>query len=159
MRSLRDFEDTRLGWDPGPRHQCHSAELGGPGPPSGPAHQAQVSRPHLGPNHRQPRQLQRRHLPRSCRPLPESGGRCLSGTPFQGTSHFTKGLSSGVLLRCPCIDGRSQIQGFYEADRTLFPAALHDPETVLLPPGGAAVLPFDDILGSSWFARASFFYR
>ena len=35
LRSLRDFDDTRLGWDPGPRHQCHSADLRGPGPPSG----------------------------------------------------------------------------------------------------------------------------
>ena len=23
LRSLRDFDDTRLVWDPGPRHQCH----------------------------------------------------------------------------------------------------------------------------------------
>ena len=50
-----------------------------------------MSRPHLGPSHRQPCQLQRRHLPRSCRPLPGSGGRCLSGTPFRVTSHFTRG--------------------------------------------------------------------
>ena len=36
LRSLRDFDDTRLGWDPGPRRLYLSGELGGPGPLSGP---------------------------------------------------------------------------------------------------------------------------
>ena len=84
LRSLRDFDDTRLGWDPGPRHQCHSADLGGPGPPSGPAHQGRVSHPHPGPSHRQSYQLQRQHRHLSCRPLPGFGGRCSSGTPSRG---------------------------------------------------------------------------
>ena len=41
----------------------------------------------------------------------------------------------------------------------LFPTALHDPETILLPPGGPAVLSLNDILGSSWSTRASVLYR
>ena len=44
LRSLRDFDYTRLGWDPGPLHQFHSVDLGGPCPPSGPAHQARPSK-------------------------------------------------------------------------------------------------------------------
>ena len=84
LRSLRDFDDTRLGWDPGPSHQCHSTDLGGPGPPSGPAHQARASRPHPGLRHLQSHQLQRRHRHLSCRPLPGFGGRCSSGTPSRG---------------------------------------------------------------------------
>ena len=40
LRSLRDFVDTRHGWDPGPHRLCLRGELGGPGPPSGPSHQA-----------------------------------------------------------------------------------------------------------------------
>ena len=85
LRSLRDFDDTRLGWVLGPRHQCHSADLGGPGPPSGPAHQARVSHPHPGLSHLQSLQLRRRHHRLSCRLPPGSGGRCSSGTPFRGT--------------------------------------------------------------------------
>ena len=83
-RSLRDSDNTRLGWDPGPYHQCHSADLGGPDPPSGPAHQSRVSHPHPSPSHRQSHQLQRRHRHLSCRPLPRFGGRCSSGTPSRG---------------------------------------------------------------------------
>ena len=85
LRSLRDFDDTRLGWDPGPRHQCHRVDLGGPGPPSGPAHRTQASHPPPGPSHLKLLQLQRRHLRLSCHLLPGSGGRCSSGTPFRGT--------------------------------------------------------------------------
>ena len=48
-RSLRDFDDTRLGWDPRPRHLYLSRDLGGPGPPSGLAHQARVSHPQPSP--------------------------------------------------------------------------------------------------------------
>ena len=48
LRSLRDSDDTRLEWDPGPHHLCLSGDLEGPGPPSGPAHQARVSHPHPG---------------------------------------------------------------------------------------------------------------
>ena len=79
------FDDIKLGWDPRPLHQYHSADLGGPGPPSGPAHQARVSHPHPGLSHLQSLQLQRRHHRLSCRLLPGSGGRCSSGTPFRGT--------------------------------------------------------------------------
>ena len=41
--SLMGFDDIRHGWDPGPHRLCLRGELGGPGPPSGPAHRAQVS--------------------------------------------------------------------------------------------------------------------
>ena len=84
LRSLRDFDDTRLGWDPGPLHQCHNANLGGPGPPSRPVHQAQASHPPPGLSHLQSLQLQRRHRHLSCRLLLGSGGRCSSGTPSRG---------------------------------------------------------------------------
>ena len=84
LRSLRDFDDTRLGWDPGPCHQCHSVDLGGPDPPSWPAHRAQAIHPPPGPSHLQLLQLQRRHHSLSCRLLPGSGGRCSSGTPSRG---------------------------------------------------------------------------
>ena len=57
LRSLRGFDDIRHGWDPRPRHLYHSVELGGPGPPSRPAHQARVSHPHPGLRHLQSHQL------------------------------------------------------------------------------------------------------
>ena len=84
LRSLRRSGGIRRGWDPGPRHLCLSGDLGGPGPPSGPAHQARVSHPHPGLNRHLPYQLLRRHHRLSCRLLPGSGGRCLSGTPSRG---------------------------------------------------------------------------
>ena len=59
LRSLRDSDDTRLGWDPGPHHLCLSGDLGGPGPPSGPAHQARVSHSHPDLSSLQLHQLQR----------------------------------------------------------------------------------------------------
>ena len=85
LRSLRDFDDTRLGWDPEPLHQCHNVDLGGPGPPSGPAHRAQASHPPPGLSHLQSLQLQRRHRRLSCLSLPGFGGRYSSGTPSRGT--------------------------------------------------------------------------
>ena len=84
LRSLKDSDDIRLGWDPGPRHLCLSRDLGGPDPLSGPAHQARVSHPHPGLSHRQPHPQRRLHLHLSCRLLPGSGGRCSSGTPSRG---------------------------------------------------------------------------
>ena len=84
LRSLRDSDDTRLGWDPGPRHLYLSGDLGEPGPPSGPAHLAQASHPHLGLSHLQSHQLQRRHHRLSCHLLPGFGGRYSSGTPSRG---------------------------------------------------------------------------
>ena len=84
LRSLRDSDDTRLGWDPGPRHLCLNGDLGGPGPPSGPVHQARVSHPHSDLSRHQPHQLQRRHHRLNCSLLPGSGGRCSSGTPSRG---------------------------------------------------------------------------
>ena len=38
-------------------------------------------------------------------------------------------------------------------------SALHDPEAVILPQGGYAVLSLDDLPGSSWSTRASVLYR
>ena len=84
LRSLKDSDDTRLGWDLGPRHLCLSGDLGGPSPPSGPAHQARVSHPHPDLRSLQLHQLQRRHHRLSYRLLPGSGGRCSSGTPSRG---------------------------------------------------------------------------
>ena len=76
LRSLRDFVDIRHGWDTGPHRLCLRGELGRPGPPSGPAHQAQAS--HLPPDlsHHQSHQLQRRHHRLSCHLPPGSGGCC-----------------------------------------------------------------------------------
>ena len=84
MRSLRDSDNTRLGWDPGPRHLCLSGDLGGPGPPSGPAHQARASHPHPDLHSLLLHQLQRRHHRLSCRLLPGFGGRYSLGTPSRG---------------------------------------------------------------------------
>ena len=84
LRSLRDSDDIRLGWDPGPRHLCLSGDLGGPGPPSGPAHRAQANHPHPGLSHLQSHQLQRRHHRLSCRLLPRFAGHYSSGTPSRG---------------------------------------------------------------------------
>ena len=93
LRSLRDSDDTKLGWDPEPRHLCLSGDLGGPGPPSGPAHQARVSHPHPGLSHRQPHPQRRLHLHLSCRLLPGLGGRCSSGTPSRGMYGSTAEIS------------------------------------------------------------------
>ena len=53
LRSLRDFTSIRHGWDPGPQRLYLRGELGGPGPPSGPAHrgpgESSSSRPQLSP--------------------------------------------------------------------------------------------------------------
>ena len=57
LRSLRDLDDIRLRWDPGPHRLYPRGELGGPGPPSGPAHQARVSHPHPGLRHHQSHRL------------------------------------------------------------------------------------------------------
>ena len=88
LRSLRDSDDTRLGWDPGPRHLYLSGDLGGHGPPSGPAHQARVCHPHPGLSLRQPHPQRRLHLHLSCHLLPGlvrlHQARCSSGTPSRG---------------------------------------------------------------------------
>ena len=94
LRSLRDFDDIRLRWDPGPHRLCLRGELGGPGPQSGPAHQARVSHPHPGLRHHQSHRLQRRHLHNSCHLPPGLGGLCTSGTPFRGILHYIRGTFS-----------------------------------------------------------------
>ena len=48
LRSLGGLGGTRHRWDPGPLHQYHSADPGGPDPPSGPVLPARVSHPHPG---------------------------------------------------------------------------------------------------------------
>ena len=48
MTSLWDSDVIRLGWDLGPHPQCPGGELGGHGPPSGPALRAQASHLLLG---------------------------------------------------------------------------------------------------------------
>ena len=92
LRSLKGFDDIRHGWDPGPHHLYHSAELGGPGPPSGPAHQARASHPHPGLRHLQSHQLQRPLLHSSCHLPPGFRGLCMSGTPFRGILHYIRGI-------------------------------------------------------------------
>ena len=76
LRSLRGFIDIRHGWDPEPHRLCLRGELGGPGPPSVPAHQTQASHLPLGLNHHQLHRLPRQHHRLSCRLPPRSGGRC-----------------------------------------------------------------------------------
>ena len=49
LRSLKDFVDIRHGWDPGPHRLCLKGELGGPGPPRGPAGESSSSRPQPSP--------------------------------------------------------------------------------------------------------------
>ena len=84
LRSLRDLDAIRHGWDLGPHHLCLKGELGGPDPPSGHAHRAQVSHLPLGCSHHQSHRLPRRLHHLSCRLPPGSGGHCSSGTPFRG---------------------------------------------------------------------------
>ena len=84
LRSLRGSGGTRHGWYPRPLHQYHSADPGGPGPPSGPVLLARVSHPHPGLSRHLLHQLQRRHHRHSYRLPPGSGGRYSSGTPSRG---------------------------------------------------------------------------
>ena len=49
LRSLRDFDAIRHGWDLEPHHLCHGGELGGPGSPSGPDGESSSSRPQPSP--------------------------------------------------------------------------------------------------------------
>ena len=105
LRSLRDSDDIRLGWDPGPRHLYLSGDLGGPGPPSGPAHQDQASHPPPGLSHSS-------HF--SCRgDIIASVVACFQDSeaivrrephPGECTAPPQR-VPSGVVLRCPCIYG------------------------------------------------------
>ena len=49
LRSLRDFDAIRHGWDLEPHRLCHGGELGGPGSPSGPDGESSSSRPQPSP--------------------------------------------------------------------------------------------------------------
>ena len=84
LRSLRGSGGTRRGWDPKPRHQCHSADPGGPGPQRGPILSARVSHSHPDLSRHQPHQQQRQHHRHSYRPPPGSGSRYSSRTPSWG---------------------------------------------------------------------------
>ena len=84
LRSLKGLGGTRRGWDLGPRHLCLSGDLGGPGPPSGPVHQARVSHPHPDLSCHLPHQQQRRPLRLNCHLPPGSGGHYSSGTSSRG---------------------------------------------------------------------------
>ena len=94
LRSLRGFDDIRHGWDLGPHRLCLRGELGGPGPPSGPAHRAQASHLPPGLSHHQSHQLQRRRHRLSCHLPLGLGGLCMSGTPFRGILHYILGTFS-----------------------------------------------------------------
>ena len=97
LRSPRDSEDIRRGWDPGPLPRCLRDDAEGPGPPSGPEHQARESPRHLAPSHHLP-QLRRAHRPhlspasRIRRPLftgtPISGNVDLRARDFHGESFY-----------------------------------------------------------------------
>ena len=95
QRSLRGSGGTRHGWDPGPLHQYHNGDLGGPGPPSGPVLQGRGSPHPLGHSRRPLHQQQRLphlpsyHLPRG------SGGPYSSGILSRGMSGFTREISMG----------------------------------------------------------------
>ena len=76
LTSLWDSDVIRHGWDLGPHPQCPGGELGGPGPPSGPALRAQVSHHLLGLHHHQSHHLLRRHPHLSYHQPHGSGGPC-----------------------------------------------------------------------------------
>ena len=76
LTSLWDSDVIRHGWDPGPHPQCPRGELGGPGPPSGPALRAQASHLQLCRHHHQSHHLLRRLPHLSCHRPRGSGGPC-----------------------------------------------------------------------------------
>ena len=90
LRSLRDSGETRHGWDPGPFHQCHRGELGGPNPLSELVLQDRGSPRHPGPSHHH-QQQRRPHLPSYHMPR-GSGGLYSSGILSRGMSGFTRGI-------------------------------------------------------------------
>ena len=95
QRSLRGSGGTRHGWDPGPLHQYHNGDLGGPGPPRGPVLQGRGSLNPLGHSRRLLHQLQRRHL-RHSYPQPRGlGGPYSSGILSRGMSGYTQEISMG----------------------------------------------------------------
>ena len=89
LRILRDSDDTRRGWDPGPLPRCLRDDAGGPGPPSGPGlpsgpgHQTRGNPRDLGPSRHLP-QLMRAHHPSLHQPR-GSGVPCSPVTQFRGT--------------------------------------------------------------------------
>ena len=82
LRSLRDYDDTRRGWDLGPLPRCLRDDGGGPGPRSGPGHQARGSPLDLGPSRHLP-QLMRAHHP-SFHHLRGSRRPMFTGDPIPG---------------------------------------------------------------------------
>ena len=92
LRSLKGSRGTRHGWDPGPLHQYHSGDLGGPGPPSEPVLQSRGSPHPLGHSRRLLHQLQRRHLRHSFPQPRGSGGPYSSGILSRVMSGYTRGI-------------------------------------------------------------------
>ena len=88
LRSLRDFFAIRHGWDPGPHHLCLRGELGWPGLPSGPAHQAQASHLPLGLSHHQSHRLPRRHHRLSCPTASRIRRPLFVGNPIPGNARL-----------------------------------------------------------------------
>ena len=85
LRSLRGSGRIRPGWDPEPLPMCLRDDPGGPGPPSGPGHQARGSPHHLGLNRHLHQQQMRAHRP-IYRLLRGSDDPFLLGPRYQGTS-------------------------------------------------------------------------
>ena len=95
LRSLRDSGDTRHGWDPGPLHQCHRGDPGGPDPPSGPVLQDRES-PHLLGHSRHLICQQQRRPHRHSYPQPRgSEGPYSSGILSRGMLGSTRGIFMG----------------------------------------------------------------
>ena len=83
LRSPRDTGDIRPRWDRGPLLRYLRDDAGGPGPPSGPGHQARGSLRDLGHSRHLP-QLMRAHHPSYHRPR-GSGAPCSPVTRFRVT--------------------------------------------------------------------------
>ena len=83
LRSLRDSDGIRPGWDRGPLLRYVKDNVGGPDPPNGPEHQARGSPRDLGPSRHLP-QLMRAHHPSFHKPR-RSGAHCSPGIKFRET--------------------------------------------------------------------------
>ena len=93
LRSRRHSGDIRPGWDLGPLLRCLKKDVGGPGPPSGPGHQAWGSIRDLGPS-RHLLMLMRVHHPSYHRPR-ELGDPCSPAIRFRGTWICVPGTFKG----------------------------------------------------------------
>ena len=85
LRSLRGSGGIKPGWDSGPLPRCLRDDPRGPGPLSGPEHQARGSSHHLGLSRHLHQQQRRAHRPIYCL-LRGSNGPFLIGPRYRGTS-------------------------------------------------------------------------